>query len=383
MSLGRPNWSLFQERDAVPPFQQLPGALRTGETATYNNDFGGGVLKLHRSGLIADEAMGYNLSVLSLIWPRRITEILVFLGVFLVISQGASFAMESFTSLFGLAASDAQRILAENELFLQFLALGVAGIALIVARRWARVQGWPRLSAGEIRFEFWTAIPEGRSEEAWNLGISSALTALIAVSVAVAVSCFLGFAQLEFGVWDSWSGNLGRLVRAMPDVGLLFVWIAVLDGVRSVLWRGLIQEDPEGGSLQNRLLIVGFEAYVLFRFFNGSPHMVDRVFTSLVCSLIAATFLFWHEFARTRAHGWREDVKRLAFQLGLWGTVFHVYGYPRAGLRTPSVAHVFPGGLSEPLGNLGTNGVLGQALFVLMLVVLVNTLLQRVLRQAR
>jgi hypothetical protein len=321
--------------------------------------------------------MEYNFSVLSRIWPVRILETLVFLGAFLVIILGASVALQGLASVFGLSSFEAERVLVDNELVLQILALSVAGIALMVARHRLRGESWRALGA-----ELWTAIPRGRREEAWNMTLSSALRAFLAVSVIVAVSVFLGFGQIEFGVWQSWDAVF-RLFAALPDVALLFVWLFLLDAVRNMLWRGLVGQGPQRGSLQNRLLIVAFEACVLFRFFNGSPHLVDQLFTALVCALLSSAFLLWLEFARASRLGWREDVKRLAFQAGLWGTIFHVYGYPRAGNRASSLLHVFAGGSSEPLGSLGTNGVIGQALFVLLLVVCVNALLQRALRLTR
>jgi|GEM_PF-2357792 len=323
--------------------------------------------------------MEYNHPVLTPIWPRRILEVLLFVGVFVLVSQGASYVWGSFGSLFGMFPIEAERILLDNEALLQLLALAAAAVSLVVYRRRAQANGaWLTL-----RRQLWTPIPRGRRDEACSVALSYSLRAFLAVSVVVGVSSFLGFAQLETG-WGESFGTLIQVVSALPEVALLALWIFAIDGARSLLWHGLVGQDTQGGSFQNRLLIVGFETYVLFRFFNGSPHLVDRLFTGLVCALISAAFLLWLEFGRGTSLGWREDVKRLAFQLGLWGTVFHVYGYPRSGNRAASVLHVFPGSLVEPTESLGVHGgILGQSLFLLMIVLCVNALLQRALRLTR
>ena len=304
-------------------------------------------------------------------------EVIAFILFFLVSKTLLSSLLTSVASFLGLGDVQVAGLLMDFEMPLQVIPLVIAhGLVLgqhfkRTGRRGAPV--WPAV----LRKLLPLRRSEARLSEIIEIAANASLKSFVFVSGLVALSSFLGFAQIERIHWTGVVAWLW-LPQALLQATLLVLWVWALEITRRFLWERLVHRSER--DLQGRLIVILFEATLLFRLFNNSPFLADQLFLAVVCALVSASLLLWFEAGRK---DWQSDLRRLSFLSGLWVSLFHIYGYERSGSRLFSLAHVFAGPELDPLGGLVRQGVFGQTIFILGGIVLINALLHKSLRPSR
>ena len=295
----------------------------------------------------------------------------VFLATYFVAKFICEGAFAQLLRVLGAPPAAVTDLLSGNELTLQSIALFLALYAQdrMVPRRHVTFAGFlKRLLPNQPLF------PESRL----NIGMNFFTRGFLVASATVAASLFLGFHRMERAHWD-----VSFVWELLPVLsGQLFsllAWYLLLDRAIVFLWSALTAKG-RNPAFDGRFVVLSFTSYLLFQVFNDSPHLMNQVFTALICGLVAGGYLLWIEAGPALHRGLvRAELMRRTAVAGFLITLAHVYGQPVGGSRAVSVVSLVEGPVQAPVGSLASIGITGQILVVLSLVILVNVLLRRVL----
>lgn len=211
----------------------------------------------------------------------------------------------------------------------------------------------------------------------WGDYLSGFWRGFMLASAGVAVSLFLGFAAIESSQVD-----FGALWQLFPglllQITLLMAWFFAVEWMRLVLSWLVVNRDPR--ILRGRLVIIAIEAFLYFQLLGDFGPSSEQLALAAVCFLAAASSYLWFEFERWDAKRLRHArMLRIGWQAGFWVTLLHIYGQRIGNFKGFSIMHLFDGPLPFLKSVLPTENSASQVFAVLGLIVLTNTLLQKVL----
>jgi hypothetical protein len=299
-----------------------------------------------------------------------VREAFFFFGIFFALRCLFRFALSWACELIDMNPQMVVQVLDSNELFVQTVALLAALVGLFQYQKlsWKTDLLQNFFGAQKLTREDWLSTLSG-----------SLLWGFLAASAGVAVSIFLGFSSIQAPIW-SLSGVLYMLPALLLRSLLWVLWILAMELSRAALWPLLTSSRED--QIPGRLMLITFEAFLLFFAINGEGAVYEQFFLGLVSIWGAAVLLLWFEYSRSQARSLRSTFRRLAFLSGMGVGLFHIYGMPLAGSRYSSLFYLYPGPTRQPTGAMADQGVLGQVVFVLLFVALANALLQKALSRS-
>jgi hypothetical protein len=297
---------------------------------------------------------------------------LAFLFIFATTKWLCELLWGAQAAFFGIDGLKLSLLLLDNQMILQLFCLSTSLL----------LTGWILDGKTELLNSIRTPLSWGLSrigtyaQVFWN----GAFRGFLVASAFVAVSIFLGFSTLEGPRLQSLRiADLFELAYLFQVIEFV-LWLWAVEGARNFLWNQLkidtqtFHESQLRSSLK-RLIVVSFEASLIFGLFNASDAPLEKAFVALVSLLIAAAGTLWFELHRhQKIPHMLSLAKRLGLLCGVGVSLFHSYGQALGASRRASILHLFPGSVLDPTKIIAVQGALGQCLFILVLVYFINRL---------
>ncbi len=262
-----------------------------------------------------------------------------------------------------------EQVLNDNDIGLSALAMALAVYAVCLTEKLSFYQTllpWKKLNIIETL----------------SYTLQSVCSGFLTATIGIAFSIFFGFLALNAPRLEVQS--LYNIAPSLLIQVFTFVfWLLIIEASRRLLWRQLLgsQQKPH---IFERLLIVGFETFILFKSLSSSPHLSDQVLSILICLSLSLWHLIWMESESglyTENRQGIGSIVRSGLQFGFLGGLYFVYGQWRAGAKSTAVFDLIEGP-NNPYGlSLLKQGIVGQLVFILLILFLSNAMLYRIAKK--